>query len=139
MGFYTQIEDSAFLIPATKLDAALVALKDLNTNPQYADKKRSGSYQHPSFAWIDANFHEHVESAGDVFGLLGFETEENPEGLTVTGYDGKTGNEDLFFGAVAHLVQPGSFIHFRGEDGSHWRYDFDGERMVERQGQLIFE
>ena len=138
MGFHMTLEESTLFIPTRNLDAAYQTLVDLNTNPAHAHLKRSGSPTRPSFAWMDDNFHEQAATAKDVFELMGFETELNSHGLALTHYDGKTGDERHFFTAIARYVEPDSFIHFRGEDGSHWRFDFDGQRVIERAGQIVF-
>lgn len=137
MGYYVNITHSEFIIPTANLDAALAALKDLNTNPIHDEMKNhdaSGAH----YSWMDVNYHEQVESAEDVFKLLGFVTEVNDEGLVLVYYDGKTGKEEYFLKAVAHLVAPGSSIEWRGEDGWQWRLDFDGHEMTVRQGRTVF-
>lgn len=138
MGYYITIEYSDFFIPTEHLDAAYRALIGLNTDPAYADYKRSGSRAAPSFAWISHDYHQRASTAEDVFKMLGFETETNSEGLSVYYYDGKAGDEDLFFAVVAHLVEADSHIHIRGEDGAHLRYDFDGDSMTIQEGQIVF-
>lgn len=138
MGFYITTEESNILIPTLNLDAAYQSLVDLNTNPTHAHLKNSASTSERSFAWMPANYHEQATTAQDVFELMGFETELNSHGLVLTNYDGKSGDERHFFTAIARYVDPGSYIHFRGEDGSHWRFDFDGDSVIERDGQIVF-
>lgn len=138
MGFHITTEESNIFIPAQNLDAAFQSLVDLNTNPTHEHLKQSGSSTSRTFAWMPANYHEQTASAQDVFELMGFETELNDEGLVLTNYDGKSGDEGHFFAAIARFVDPGSYIHFRGEDGSHWRFDFNGESVIERVGQIVF-
>lgn len=138
MPFHTSTESSNVLIPAQNLDAAYRALVDLNTNPAHAHLKRSGSVDQRSFAWMPSNFHEQATTAQEVFELMGYETEMNQHGLVLTHFDGSSGDERHFFAAIARFVEPGSHVHFRGEDGSHWRFDFDGESVIERDGQVVF-
>lgn len=138
MGFYMTLEESTLIVPTANLDAAYQSLVDLNTNPSHAHLKHSGAISTPSFAWMDANFHEQASTAQEVFELMGFETELDSHGLVLTSYSGKSGDEKHFFAAIARYVEPGSFIHFRGEDGSHWRFDFDGKSVIERDGAVVF-
>ena len=88
--------------------------------------------------WMAPNYHQTCTTAQEVFEDLGFDTEHDEYGLTITYYDGKYGDQKHFLAAVAHLVEPGSFAHFRGEDGSHWRYDFDGKTLTELEGVVVF-
>lgn len=138
MGYQMTLEESSLLIPAHNLDAAYQDLVDLNTNPIHAALKHSGTPSEPGFAWMSPNFHEQASSVQEVFELMGFETELNSHGLTLTHYDGKSGDEQHFFAAIARHADPGAFIHFRGEDGSHWRFDFDGHSVTERNGEVVF-
>ena len=138
MGFYITTEESNILIPTKNLDAAYQSLVDLNTNPEHAHLKGSGSPSQRTFAWMPANFHEQATTAQEVFELMGYETELNTHGLVLTNYDGMSGDERHFFAAIARYVDPGSYIHFRGEDRSHWRFDFDGESAIELDGQIVF-
>lgn len=138
MGFCITTEESNILIPTMNLDSAYQSLVDLNTNPTHAHLKQSSSTTRRSFAWMPANYHEQAATAKEVFEMMGYETELNSHGLVIANYDGKAGDERHFFAAIARYVDPGSFIHFRGEDGAHWRFDFDGESVIERDGQIVF-
>ena len=50
----------------------------------------------------------------------------------------KSGNEKYVFGAIAKFVEAGSFVQFRGEDGAHWRWVFDGESVKQVYATLVF-
>lgn len=51
--------------------------------------------------------------------------------ITFTGE--KSGDEDVLFPAIAKYVTAGSYIEFRGEDGAHWRWVFDGTTATEQR------
>lgn len=137
MGYYVRITSNNFMIPAENLDAALTVLKALNTDPAHDEMKNHDS-SGAHYSWMTPNYHETVTSAEEVFKMLGFETESNEHGLTLVHYDDKTGKEQYFLAAVAHLVTPESYIEWTGDDGELWRLDFDGKTMTERVGQIVF-
>ena len=56
-----------------------------------------------------------------------FEGEREPDGLL------------LFFNALAAFVVDGSWIEFTGEDGTKWRYVFDGERAKEIRAKVSWD
>jgi len=131
MGYYVNIKESTFRIPAANLDAALVELKALNHKPDV--EKRGGSYGPEGktekwFSWMPSDYDKHVTTAEEVFVLLGFETEkdETTGDVLLTGYDNKIGQEELFLDAVKHLVTPDSAITWVGEDNDMWRWTPEG-------------
>lgn len=139
MGYYITTEDVEFTIPSANLPAAWEALVDLNTNPDYAHLKQSGSRDDTAFMWAYPNYHEAFSTVADVFQMLGFETYTSPEwDFEIVGYDGKAGDEKLFLQAVAPYVDPGSFLHFRGEAGEHFRYLFSEGDLIEEEGFVMF-
>lgn len=143
MGYYVVLTDADFLIPKANEAAALAALKALN-DPKNDAKKQGGSYSGGGkteswYSWMDADYDKKVKSCAEVFELLGFEVEESAEGLRLTGYDNKTGQEDLFLAAVAPYVRAGSFLDWRGEDGMLYRFTFDGKRMQELSAKISYE
>lgn len=105
-------------------------LKALNHKPDVY--KRGGSWaggkeMSRHFSWMDADYDQKVTSAQEVFEALGFYVECNPDdGLTLTGYDSKSGQEDLFIEEVADLAVPGWVMEWRGEDGEKWRQTAKG-------------
>jgi hypothetical protein len=142
MGYYTQITDADFLIPTANEAAALAALKALN-GPEYNEQKQGGSWgagaegkSEAWYSWMDADYDQKVQSCAEVFTMLGFEVEESADGLRLTGYDNKTGQEDLFLNAVAPHVAAGSFLAWRGEDGTLYRFEFDGTKMIEMEARV---
>ena len=135
---YPVITASTFLIPTRNLNAALTALKRLNTDPEHAHKKTAYGSPEPHFIWMAPDYHEHVTSAREVFELLGFEVEVNTHGLALTWFEDKGGDEALFLDAVAHLVHPGSYIEWQNDDYEQWRLDFDGETMTSRTATITY-
>lgn len=53
-------------------------------------------------------------------------------------FDGdKMGVPDEIFSLIAPYVKAGSFITMTGEDGSCWRYCFDGKVMIEKTATFV--
>lgn len=127
MGYYINLTDSNANIPAENLDEALTRLKALNHKPGVHKNggrwPKTGSPLDDWFSWMPADYDQTVESVEDVFKLLGFECESNPDdGLTIYGYDSKIGQEQLFIDEVADLFTDGSYMVWRGEDSEIWRW-----------------
>ena len=140
MGYYTQITDADFLIPKANEAKALAALKALN-GPEHNKQKLGGSFSGGGqtswhYSWMDADYDQKVKSCADVFAMLGFELEESAEGLRLTGYDNKTGQEDLFLATVAPYVAEGSYLDWRGEDGTLYRFQFNDGKMHELEARI---
>lgn len=139
MGYYVELVESTFEIPADKLDEALNRLKALNHDPNV--EKRGGSWgpggkTESWFSWMDSDYDQKVTSAAEVFTMLGFEVDQGEDGsIILAGYDNKSGQEDLFIDAVKDLAVTGWFMVWRGEDGYTWRHTADG---IQR-GKLVFE
>lgn len=133
MGYYVEIIHSDFSIPAENIDEAYNRLISLNDRD---DLKRGGSYggendsrsprpvgydYHPGkwFSWMDANYPARCRSLRDIFIELGFDVDESIDGdLLITGYDNKTGQEDIFLDEIIDLTI--GTISWRGEDGQTW-------------------
>ena len=142
MGYYVNIKSVDWLLPVVHEDAALQALKELNSSSN-DHLKRGGSFSGGKrtevwFSWMPKDYDKTVTTVYEVLDMLGFETEVLPEGTRIRAYDSKTGQEDLFLDAIAEFVEPGSFIEWRGEDGAFWRNDFDGKTMRTLEGSVTY-
>ena len=49
------------------------------------------------------------------------------------------GEEAKIWSTLSPAVTPGGFINWVGEEGTAWRYEFDGEKMLEKSGVTIWE
>lgn len=142
MGYYVQTTAVNWLLPIVNESAALDALKKLNSS-ENDHLKRGGRYAEGGkteswFSWMPTDYDKTVTSVAEVLDMLGFETKILPEGTRIVGYDSKTGQEELFLATIAHFVEPGSSIDWRGEDDAVWRYAFDGTRMQVLEGRLTY-
>lgn len=133
MGYYVNIVESTAKIPAANLQKAYENMCLLNITHDHV--KRGGSFfggkqTEKWFSWMDANYPETCEDAQAVLEALGFETEYNEDGdLLLTGYDSKTGQEDLFMESITYLTE--GMIEWHGEDGDTWTTEFQGAGIIE--------
>lgn len=143
MGFYVETVSVDVTIPAAKLPEALQVLKDLD-KPENNHLKGGGSWSGGvqtgwHYSWMNGDWAETAKSCSEIFQKLGFtDTYENENGLELGYYDSKTGNEDVFLNAVAPFVDAGSYVEWRGEDGSVWKNVFDGQKMKTLSGRIVY-
>lgn len=84
------------------------------------------------------NYHElpEYQSVEDIFRHLGFDFNITPDGIELTGYHSKSGNEEYFLAAVAPYVKNGSHLVFMGEDHAMWRYDVIDGKLQRSTGKI---
>jgi len=54
-------------------------------------------------------------------------------------YGEKYREDNKMFEALSPFVVAGSYIEMSGEQDDYWRWKFDGEKMKEIEGKIIFE
>lgn len=54
-------------------------------------------------------------------------------------FDSKKGDEDILMRTLAPFIAEDSYMEWRGEDGYLYRWEFDGDRMVEVTGTVVWE
>lgn len=144
MGYYVRTLDNAsqFFMGKEHFDAAY---KDMCLLNQLDEMKRGGSWSkdgvsardprpegmnyHPArwFSWMNADYPSQLKTAPEILQELGFHLSFDSDGnINGLSYDDKTGQEELFLGAIAPYVQDGSRIVWMGEDGAIWVNDFGG-------------
>jgi hypothetical protein len=133
MGYYINLTDSTLVLPKAFEQEALRRFKEMN-GPAFDPAKGGGSSTESWYSWLPADYDKTVESTADVFELLGFETEVDDEGTKLTGYDSKTGDEDLFLFVVRDLFEDGAYVRFSGEDGALFEYRFSDGDMFYTEG-----
>lgn len=50
----------------------------------------------------------------------------------------KIGQEEVLFQTLAPFIEANTDVEWTGEDGAHWRWAFDGERMVVQDAAIIY-
>jgi hypothetical protein len=147
MGYYVNITAVDFRITAEKLPGALAALKELNQHNELKSgggygPDGTGKYRQTSwhFAWMPEDYDQTMHSVREILEALSFEVEDYGEdGLEITGYDAKSGDEEHFLRALAPFVEPGCYIEWRGEEDDMWRQEFDGQTMTTKTGTIRWE
>jgi hypothetical protein len=129
MGYYVDLVDADFTIP--EREDVLEALREMPI--KYRSLMRGGSSTEKWFSWMNNEEIEKAESARSIFDALGFDCVDYGNGtFGLTGYNNKTGQEDLFLAVVAPFVKDESYTQWRGEDGELWRYTVSrGKLMVQ--------
>jgi hypothetical protein len=119
VGYYVDLVEADFTIPETA--NVLEALREMPV--KYRSLMRGGSATEKWFSWMNNEDIENAESARSIFEALGFDCVDYGDGtFGLTGYNNKTGQEDLFLAVVAPFVKDESYTQWRGEDGELWRY-----------------
>jgi hypothetical protein len=146
MGYYVHIEDSNVMLPTKHYELAYMRMCALN---KHDELKRGGSSTGEKwFSWMDPNYDLVCKTAQDILVELGFDVEEQDDGLVIYAYDNKSGQEELFLEAISDLLRTihnenspenKPFIVWRGEDDMVWK-DLYGERAVRSlQGTVTFQ
>jgi len=128
MGYCMDQQDHNFFIPIKSKQACLEhALRKL--------KFRRKSW------WVKGEIS--ADTLEELFEIFRWEIQSNEHGdVSDIFFNGeKSGyGEDLeFFQAVAPYVKEGSYIEMHGEDGSLWRWIFDGKTCEEKWAEISWE
>tara|TARA_Y100001949_G_scaffold156203_1_gene144937 strand:+ start:967 stop:1428 length:462 start_codon:yes stop_codon:yes gene_type:complete len=144
MGYYVHINAVNWMIPTKHLETAYERMCELNVT--HHDEKRGGAHRDGKleqrwFSWMDENYPETCKDARAVLDEVGFDTEIDDHGLTIIGYDNKTGQEDLFLESISDLVVSSygdgmPFVIWEGEDGLQWKEIF-GEKEVRKYDGIV--
>ena len=146
MGHHVTITSAQFHIHPDQLDAACQALKDLNKS----DKGKSGlnfgllpdgtrGITGRVFSWMPANYDETMHTAQEILEAVGFTVHMSADdGLVIAGFDGPTGDEDVFLDALGPFVTAGSYLKWRSEDALLWEDRFDGTQRRTFTGHATY-
>jgi len=143
MGYYVNTEDINVVVPKDLLEDAYEAICDLN---QHDDLKRGGS-RGPGpdksenkfwFSWMPEDIAAACPDLLSVVSTLGFDDSEyDKDGNLVLGhYSNKTGQEDLLIDAIAPFVQEGSYVIWKGEDDTYYKWEFNDGKMLVIPGEV---
>lgn len=149
MGYNIELIDRDFFIAAEDKEAALNAMYDMWTPEK--DASMSGGSWGPNgaekkwYSWMnnsaEAFRSRSIESLEKAIYEWGYDPETDDDGNIIDLYfeGGKIGDEDQMFAAIAPFVRQGSYLDYRGEEGAVWRWEFNGQRIVEKTGRVVFE
>ncbi len=116
--------------PNLKADALAAIKASAKERAQSAD----ATHEHRSFAETISNL-ETVEEALEAWS---WQLMDNGDGTSWLECLGDALCDDrLLFDAIAPFVEAGSFIEMSGEDGTLWRWHFDGKQCEEQLGHVV--
>ena len=120
MGYCITQRENNFIIKADKKAAALTAMKKLGN-------------ERDNFHWVSASDFVHCETLEDALSAWRYEptNDENDDIDTVQFIGEKLGDEFEMFKVIAPFVEKDSYIEMDGEDGTIWRWTFDGTECHE--------
>lgn len=133
MGYYVELVHSNTVIDHRVKDRVYEIWCALN-HSRNNHLKNGGSYSGGGktahwYSWMDEHYDQKCKTVEEILDMLGFGYEVLADGsVDVSHYDSKTGQEDLFFKAVAHLLS--GQMTWRGEDGAEWTWQFHGKPEV---------
>lgn len=141
MGYCMHLQESDFRIEAAKAEEALRAIKSLDPDHGSGGSYNGGRHIQSYFAWVDTHSFMGATDLGEAFGAWRWGLNEGPDGSWILSefVGEKLGDDNKLFDAVAPYVTPGSYIEMLGEDGSRWRWVFDGQTCEERSAKVIWE
>lgn len=150
MGYFINITDADFVIPAADLDAAYVAACELNKlnslkhggtyskdRPDVIEDGEASPWMH--FSWMPWNYPEVYGNINEILEALGFDIDINDDGdVRIVNYSDKGGDEDAFLAVLAPYVVDGSFIEWQGEDGAIWRNFFKCGKFISQSPTITW-
>jgi hypothetical protein len=163
MGYYVHLQyidtkdNTNIIIKKENIDAAYAALCELNTNPKYDILKSGGKYggdsvakndnrpdnldHHPArwFSWMESDYHKHTKNLEEILACIGFDFEFKDGNLCDLRYSDKTGNEDIFFCALAPFIENGVEIVWSGEEGERWKWIFNNGEMFFHESKVLYK
>lgn len=82
-------------------------------------------------------FHRSLKKVLENLGWVVYETSTNS--ITIMSLtDEKYKDDEKYFSVLAPYVKEGSYINIKGDD-NYWQWYFDGEKLIEKQGRLVFD
>jgi len=142
MGYCMEQIDSDFMIKAENVKAALQAIKKLAGKETIKD----GSGGH--FSWVETSDFVKAKTLDkamdawrwEITGPEPEDPENDPAEFDAITFNGeKLGDDAILFNAIAPYVEKGSYIEMQGEDGSRWRWVFDGKKCKEVTAKISFD
>jgi hypothetical protein len=145
MGYYMQNLDGKFLMKAENKAGALEAMKAMMEPKTLEANGRGGSFgpngkTETWYSWVTTKEVLAAKTVEEAIEQWGWETVTDEESGDITEMyfpENKIGQEELMFQAIAPFVEKGSFFHMLGEDGSQWRWYFNGESLEDQYPKKV--
>jgi hypothetical protein len=143
MGYYISTPSSYFKLRKDNINKFFNLVSNLMSDESVEKYGNGGSWHKEGktaswFAWVNTDAVRRAVMDRDfrlVFEEWGYETNHKEESdvilceLNIRQGSAKIGDEEKFFAAIASVVEDGSFIDVVGEDGSKWRWMWEGGKF----------
>lgn len=144
MGYYIQTPQTSFAIRTMYLPRFFELVTTLMSDENIEENGHGGSFGPNGktrgwYSWVKTDDVRSAAASNDiirVFAAWGYDLElvNETNGLSnyyldIRGGDAKIGDEETFFAAIAPVVEDGSFIDVRGEDGGEWRWMWENGKF----------
>lgn len=143
MGYCMSQRDASFRIKGKNRAKALDAIKALaSQEDRMSGGSWSGGVQRERwFSWVTTAEFRDARTLEDAMWAWRWEIEGDEGGDVDSIMFGgeKLGDDTVLLGAIAPYVEPGSYIEMQGEDGSLWRWVFDGRTCQEKSATLTWD
>jgi len=136
MGYYVKISKSSLTIAASTKPSIYKVWCDLN-DLKYNAQKRGGSWSSGgqaswNYSWMDEDYPSSCQTMEEILDMLGFEFTVTEKGdIKDLKYENKTGQEQIFFKALAPYITRPALINWRGEDGARYSWIFGDGKFFE--------
>lgn len=131
MGYHIEIEDANLTIKAEVQEQVIHIWKELNS-PRYDNQKRGGGGGGKKwYSFMTEDYDKNCKTIDDILEELRFDIKRMPNNdVKIVDFQSKLGQEDVFFKAISHLIEPGQYLLWKGEDGSQFAWSFDGKKLL---------
>ena len=139
MGYYMSQRAGKICIKKENFVAALAAIKALATKPEQMGGGSSTGEKW--YSWVTTNDFLKANSLEDALGAWRWSCSisEDTGDLVELNFDGeKLGNDEILLEAIAPFVEPGGYLEMSGEDDALWRWKFDGKKLTEVHGEIVW-
>lgn len=151
MGYCAEIIEENFLVKAKNFDKAYDAMCKLNAEDDLKDGFSCSCGKRPAnsksvsnnlrkhFSFMPWNYDEICRDLFEVLNALSFDVSTNSDGdIDSIFFFNKLGQESLFLEAIAPYVESGSYIVWKGEDGTMWVHEFLEGKMTEKEAYIVW-
>lgn len=133
MGYCMQMIEQDFFIPADKVPKVIDAIRRLGGGETTRDS--TGAH----YSWVQRDFARR-DTVPEMMSAWRWEVETEDGNIVSIEFCGeKLGDDHILFEAIAPFVKAGSYIEMSGEDGTRWRWVFDGKTCVEKTATISWE
>jgi hypothetical protein len=141
MGYCMEQMGASFAILPENVMKALKAVKAMHKRVDQnggGGSWKNGKTTARWYSWVSEDFHL-KNTLSEILHEWRWEIEHGEEGGVIgIQFEGeKLGDDEQLFDAIAPFVEEGSYIEMMGEDGTRWRWEFDGKMVVEQTMEQI--